>query len=92
MDNWLNVIPSHALGLYLLDRKFILCLEYWLGLQIVEDGAWYSICQVIADSFYDHHVGCGGNGYHFDRHKFIRDTLFLQHNLLLSNPCMSFLY
>ena len=37
--DWLNVVPSSALGLHLLDCEFQLCLRYWLGLQIFEDGA-----------------------------------------------------
>ena len=30
--DWLNVVPSTALGLHLLDCEFRLCLRYWLGI------------------------------------------------------------
>ena len=36
--DWLNVVPSHALGLHLHDWEFRLCLQYWLGLPMVEEG------------------------------------------------------
>ena len=57
--------PSHALGLHLHDWEFRLCLQYWLGLQMVEEGARCPICQVVADPLGDHQVGvrqiCGHN-------------------------------
>ena len=56
--DWLNVVLSRALGLHLRDQEFRLCLQYWLGLPI----AHCPICQVAADPFGDHQVGCGGNG------------------------------
>ena len=34
------------------------------------------ICHVAADSFGDHHVGCGGNGDRIFRHDSIRDAIF----------------
>jgi hypothetical protein len=37
--DWLNVVPSSALGLHLLDREFRLCLRYWLGLPMFENSA-----------------------------------------------------
>ena len=74
--DWLNVIPSHALGLHLHDWEFRLCLQYWLGLQMVEEGARCSICQVVADPLGDHQVGCGGNGDRIHRHDSVRDALF----------------
>ena len=33
--DWLNVIPSSAVGLHIPDRDFRLCLGYWLGLRMV---------------------------------------------------------
>ena len=74
--DWLKVIPSHALGLHLHDWEFRLCLQYWLGLQMVEEGARCSICQVLADPLGDHQVGCGGNGDRIHRHDSVRDALF----------------
>ena len=66
--DWLNVIPSHALGLHLHDWEFRLCLQYWLGLQMVEEG--------VADHLGDHQVGCGGNGDKIHRQGSVRDALF----------------
>ena len=67
--DWLNVIPSSALGLHLQDREFRLCLQYWLGLRMSEEGARCRICHAVADPFGDHQVGCGGNGDRIHRHR-----------------------
>ena len=74
--DWLNIIPSHALGLHLHDWEFRLCLQYWLGLQMVEEGAQCPICHAVADPLGDHQVGCGGNGDRIHRHDSVRDALF----------------
>ena len=71
--DWLNVVPSSALSLHLLDEEFRPCLKYWLGLPIFAEG---ESCQAPADPFGDHHVGCGGNGDRILRHNGIRDALF----------------
>ena len=73
---WLNVIPSSALGLHLQNREFRLCLQYWLGLRMSEEGARCRICHAVADPFGDHQVGCGGNGDRIHRHDSIRDAVF----------------
>ena len=39
---WLNVVPSTSLGLHLQDKEFRLCLQYWLGLRMGEEGALLS--------------------------------------------------
>ena len=36
--DWLNFIPSSALGLHLQDREFRFSLMYWLGLQMFQEG------------------------------------------------------
>ncbi len=74
--DWLNVIPSSALGLHLLDREFRLCLQYWLGLRMMEEGTRCSVCQAVADPFGDHQIGCGGNGDRIHRHDSLRDALY----------------
>ena len=76
--DWLNVVPSQALGLHLHDRKFRLCLDYWLGIRIINMESRCSVCasEGLADPFGDHHVGCGGNGDRIHRHDSIRDVLF----------------
>ena len=76
--DWLNVIPSPALGLCLLDQEFRLCLNYWLGLRMTDDVSSCSACgkSAAADPLGDHQVGCGGNGDRIYRHDSIRDALF----------------
>ena len=74
--DWLNVIPSSALGLHLLDREFRPCLQYWLGVPIFPEGTRCPVCQALADPFGDHHVGCWGNGDRIYRHNSIRDAIF----------------
>ena len=76
IGDWLNVVPSPSLGLHLHDREFRLCLQYWLGLQMVEEGTRCPVCQAAMDSLGDHGVGCGGDGDCTHRHDSIRDTLF----------------
>ena len=74
--DWLNVVPSPALGLHLQDKEFRLCLGYWLGLRMFAEGSICLICQGAADPYGDHHVGCGGNRDRIFRHDSIRDAIF----------------
>ena len=73
--DWLNVVPSVALGLHLSDQEFRLCLRYWLGLRMFPDGAC-PVCHSATDPFGDHHVGCGGNSDRILRHNSLRDAIF----------------
>ena len=72
--DWLNAVPSSPLSLHLMDREFRVCLQYWLGVPIFEEGV--RVCLSTADSFGDHQVGCGGNGDRILRHNSIRDAIF----------------
>ena len=74
--DWLNVVPSSALGLHLMYCEFRLCLRYWLGLQMFQDGAQCPVCHTVADPYGDHHVGCGGNADRTARHNALRDAIF----------------
>jgi len=74
--DWLNVVPSPALGLHFQDREFRLCLQYWLGVRMYEEGSRCPICLAGSDPFGDHQVGCGGNGDRIYRHNSIRDAVF----------------
>ena len=74
--DWLNVVPSSALGLHLQDQEFHLCLKYWLGLQIFEEHQKCPVCLTLADRFGDHYVGCGGNADIIFRHNSLRDAVF----------------
>ena len=74
--------PLPLLGLHLHDHEFRLCLQYWLGLPMVDEGSHCPICLRAVDQFGDHQVGCGGNGDRIHRHDRIhhhdsvRDALF----------------
>ena len=74
--DWLNVVPSPALGLHFQDQEFRLCLLYWLGVRMYEEGSRCPICLAASDPFGDHHVGCGGDGDRIYRHNSIRDAVF----------------
>ena len=41
-----------------------------------EEGSQCSVCDMVADSFGDHQVGCGGNGDRIYRHNALRDAIF----------------
>ena len=74
--DWLNAIPSSSLGLHLQDKEFRLCLQYWLGLRMVDEPITCPVCHGVADVFGDHQVGCGGNRDRIYRHDSLRDALF----------------
>ena len=74
--DWLRVIPSSTLGLHLLDWEFRLCLQYWLGIPLLEEGLGCSVCSVVSDGLGDHQVACGGNGDRIRRHDSLCDVLF----------------
>ena len=76
--DWLNVVPSPALGLHLQDREFRLCLGYWLGLRLMDHATPCPCCSSgkPADPMGDHHVGCGRNGSRIHRHDSLRDVVF----------------
>ena len=74
--DWLRVIPSPALGLHLQDWEFHLCLQYWLGVPMVEEGSQCPLCLDATDPFGDHFIACGGNGDRILRHNSVRDVLF----------------
>ena len=74
--DWLNVIPSPALGLHIQDREFRFCLQYWLGLPMFANETQCPICHLPADHFRDRQVGCGGNSDRIHRHNVVRDVLF----------------
>ena len=74
--DWLNVVPSPALGLHLSDWEFRLCTKYWLGIPMADDGFPCPVCGADSDSMGDHFVTCRGNGDLVHRHDSVRDILF----------------
>ena len=75
--DWLNGVPSTALGLHLQDQEFRCCLRYWLGVPLHSTRYYCPECRSTAYPFGDHQVGCGGNGDRIARHNAIHDVLFL---------------
>ena len=77
-SDWLNGVPSAALGLHLQDQEFRCCLRYWLGVPLHSTSYSCPECRSTADAYGDHQVGCGGNGDRIARHNAIciRDVLF----------------
>ena len=59
-----------------MDREFRVCLQYWLGVPIFEEGVKCGVCHSAADPFGDHQVGCGGNGDRILRHNSVCDSIF----------------
>ena len=74
--DWLNVVPSLALGLHMQDREFRFCLQYWLGLNMFDDRGPCPVCHSAADPYGDHQIGCGGNPDRIHRHNSVRDVIF----------------
>ena len=74
--DWLHAVPSPALGLHLHDQEFRHCLQYWLGVPMLEEGSRCAVCQAASDRFGDHHVSCGGSGDRIHRHDSLRNALF----------------
>ena len=74
--DWLNVVPSPALGLHLQDCEFRCCLRYWLGVPLHSSQYTCPECGRMADQYGDHQVGCSGNGDRISRHNAIRDVIF----------------
>lgn len=42
--DWLNTIPTHALGLHIPNKELILCLCYCLGLRVTDQLATSPSC------------------------------------------------
>ena len=74
--DWLNGVPSAALGLHLQDQEFRCCLRYRLGVPLHSAPYFCPECSGTADEYGDHQVGCGGNGDRIFRHNAVRDVIF----------------
>ena len=74
--DWLNGVPSAALGLLLRDQEFCSCLRYWLCVPLHITAYSCPECHAMADPYGDHQVACGGNGDRIARHNAIHDVLY----------------
>ena len=74
--NWLKVVPSKALGVHIQDCDFRLCLQYWMGVQMCQEGSTCPVCQAVTDGFGNNQVECRGNGDLIHQHNSLRDIIF----------------
>ena len=74
--DWLNVVPSPALGLHMQDREFHFCLQYWLGLKMFDDRGPCPVCHSAANPYGDRQIGCSGNPDRIHHHNSVRDAIF----------------
>ena len=74
--DWLNVIPSPALGLHLRPPEFITSVKYMLGMKIFLRDGPCTACSQPSDAKGNHTVSCGYQGERIRRHNHLRDALF----------------
>ena len=55
----IEVIEMQAESLHFHDWEFQLCLQYWLGVRMLEEGSECPVRQVTTDGFGDYQVSCG---------------------------------
>jgi hypothetical protein len=74
--DWLNVIPSKALGLSLHPKEFCVSACYRLGIPIFDSDGTCPECNLCSDQHGDHAVSCGSDGDRKGRHDRLRDAIF----------------
>ena len=74
--DWLNAIPSKALGLHLRPKEFTVSVQYHLGLKVFPEEGPCPACKAHSDSLGDHALGCAGDGERIARHNHLRDSLY----------------
>ena len=76
--DWLNVIPSKALGLHLRRGEFLFAVRYRLGMKVfISEGECpMSRCSAHSDDMGDHAIGCAINGERIARHNHVRDAIY----------------
>ena len=76
VGDWLSVVLSASLGLYLQDWEFWCCQLYWLGvphhINLISCPRYHNA----TDTFGDHQVGSSANGDCISCHNTIRDVVF----------------
>ena len=74
--DWLNVVPSPALGLALHPQEFRTAALYRLGAAIFEQDNPCPACGRPSDRFGHHAIACGVHGERISRHNAICDILY----------------
>ena len=73
--DWLNVVPSTALGLHLRPQEFIMVARYRLGLPLYSHEGPCPSCRRYSDAHGNHAMCCGSGGERISRHNHLRDHL-----------------
>ena len=76
--DYLNVVPSPALGLHLRTAEFSSVVKYRLGCYIypTAEKCPVSTCHQLSDRMGDHAISCGSQGERTARHNHLRDILY----------------
>ena len=74
--DWLNVIPSQALGLHLRPEEFRTASLYRLGLPLYTKAGPCPVCSAPSGEHGDHAISCGMAGERIARHNVLRDAIF----------------
>ena len=73
--DWLNVVPSSALGLHLRPQEFVMVARYRLGLTLYSQEGPCPSCHRFSDAQGNHAMCCGSGGERISRHNHLRDHL-----------------
>ena len=73
--DWLNVVPSSALGLHLRPQEFVMVARYRLGLPLDSQEGPCPACHRFSDALGNHAMCCGSGGERIARHNHLRDHL-----------------
>ena len=86
--DWLNTVPTKALGLHLRPREFITAVKYWLGVQVYEEEGTCPSgdCTLESNKFGDHAVICSFGGERTARHDQLRNALYMTARQAALNP------
>ena len=74
--DWLNVVPSPALGLHLRPPEFIVSVKYRLGMDVFSRDGQCTACPQHSDAKGDHAISCGYEGERISRHNHLRDAIY----------------
>ena len=74
--DWLNVVPSPALGLQLRGQEFRTSVLYRLGAPVFPGEGACVACGQLSDRVGNHAVGCASQGECISSHNHLRDALF----------------
>ena len=73
--DWVNVVPSTALGLHLRPQEFVMVARYRLGLPLYNQAGPCPACHRLSDVEGNHAMCCGSGGERIARHNHLRDHL-----------------